>query len=84
VARKEELEAVLSSNLRRRRDELRQALAEADAGAARCAGARRWQPASLMPPLLWHDTGLCGTGWRCFTSHEKGAPLLSAVGATAC
>ena len=35
--RRAELEALLASNLHRRRDELAQALAEADVGAARCA-----------------------------------------------
>jgi len=64
AARKEELEAVLSSNLRRRRDELRQALAEADAGAARCAGGRRWHLASLIPHLLQGETGPCEAGWQ--------------------
>jgi len=64
AARNAELEAALTSNLRRRRDELRQALAEADAGAARCAGGRRWLLASLMPRLFQGDTGPCDAGWR--------------------
>lgn len=70
--RRAELEALLASNLHRRRDELAQALAEADVGAARRARAASTllfaaltgqQPALPAHAYTWHDVAQRAALW---------------------